>query len=150
MRRGWPKMLSRKIANYARWWCIQRVLPVLAILLLPACVDKSYLGVSNAKAELPPNMQRLVERARRGDKHAQLELGIRLEEGRGVRRNLSEARHFYALAASDDGGPTWVYVPSPGGRSPARVLPGDSGRRQLGLPEAKLRLEMLKEIKEVK
>ena len=82
---------------------------------------------------------RLAQRANTGDKHAQLELGIRFEEGRGVERDLKKARKLYGKAASDSGGTIWVYSP-PVGNSPGRVIPLNTGPKFNGLTEAKKRL----------
>lgn len=84
----------------------------------------------------------LARLASGGDKHAQLELGIRFEEGRGVERDLKKAKKLYGKAASGSGGQIWVYSP-PVGNSPGRVIPLDTGPKQFGLAEAKRRLERL-------
>lgn len=47
----------------------------------------------------------------RGSKQTQLELEIRFEDAKGVDRDLGMARKLYAKAASDSGGPNWVYSP---------------------------------------
>jgi hypothetical protein len=88
-------------------------------------------------------MRTLARRAQAGDKHAQLELGIRYEEGRGVERDLGRARKFYRAAASDSGGTKWIYSPSVGNGSKGRVIPVHTGPAQAGLTEAKVRLERL-------
>ncbi len=78
----------------------------------------------------------LAQRASTGDKHAQLELGIRFEEGRGVERDLKKARKLYGKAASDSGGTIWVYSP-PVGNSPGRVIPLNTDPKFNGLTEIK-------------
>jgi len=85
----------------------------------------------------------LGAKAQSGDKHAQLELGIRFEEGRGVERDLKKARKLYAKAAASSGGRIWVYSPPVGNGTSGRVIPVNAGPKQSGLAEAKRRLEGL-------
>jgi len=100
----------------------------------------SFDDIKSSKAALPlPVLARL---ASADDKQAQLQLGIRFEEGRGVERNLKKAKKLYGKAASDSGGQIWVYSP-PVGNSPGRVIPLDIGPKQFGLAEAERRLEGL-------
>ncbi len=88
-------------------------------------------------------IQSLARRAQAGDKYAQLELGIRYEEGDGVERNLTRAKKLYKAAASDDGGKIWVYSPPVGNGTSGRVIPVDAGPKRYGLAEAKVRLGRL-------
>lgn len=83
----------------------------------------------------------LASAAQGGDKQAQLELGIRFEEGRGVTRDMKIARKLYAKAASDSGGTIWVYSPPVGNGTKGRTIPVNTGPKRVGLVEAKLRLE---------
>jgi hypothetical protein len=87
----------------------------------------------------------LAARAEGGDKQAQLELGIRFEEGRGLHINLKQAERWYRRAATTKGGTKMVYIPSsrPGGA--AMTVPVDQGPLVTGLPEAELRLRRLRE-----
>ena|GEM_PF-1352334 len=85
----------------------------------------------------------LASEAQRESKQAQLELGIRFEEGRGVERDLDKARKLYAQAASDSGGTIWVYSPSVGNGTKGRMIPVNAGPKRSGLAEAKKRLGML-------
>lgn len=64
--------------------------------------------------EADPQVQALAERARGGDKQAQLDLGIRFEDGNGVPQDKARAMKLYRAAASNSGGAMWVYMPSPG------------------------------------
>lgn len=79
-----------------------------------------------------------------GDKQAQLDLGIRFEEGVGVRRDLRKAKKLYLQAASDGGGTIWVYSPPVGNGSSGRVMPIQAGLKILGLSEAVRRLKEIK------
>ena len=92
---------------------------------------------------LPPELQALAERARGGDQQAQLELGIAYEEGRGVAADRKRAMKLYRMAAKDDPGTQWVYMPSPGGGAPAMVMPVKTGAPRAGLDEAKRRLQAM-------
>jgi len=125
--------------------------PVLCALLpalaLAGCAaPSSYMGIdvgATSVAAERPDLQSLASRARAGDKQAQLELGIRFEEGRGVERDLKKARKLYAKAAASSGGRIWVYSPPVGNGTSGRVIPVNAGPRQHGLAEAKRRLEGL-------
>jgi hypothetical protein len=85
----------------------------------------------------------LARMAQGGNKYAQLELGIRFEEGRGVERDLGRARKQCRLAASDSGGRIWVYSPPVGNGTKGRVIPVDAGARQVGLVAARVRLKVM-------
>jgi len=95
------------------------------------------LGRSYADMPLP----QLASAAQGGNKEAQLELGIRFEEGRGVAPDMGKARKLYAKAASDSGGTIWVYSPPVGNGTKGRTIPVNMGPKRMGLAEAKLRLE---------
>ena len=120
------------------------ILPLLvAGLLLTACTNNSYMGIPLAEGTGGPALRALAQRAAAGDKQAQLDLGIRYEEGRGVIRNVTRAKRLYRLAAADSGGTLWVYTPSVGNGNRGRVLPIDRGAKVDGLKEARARLEAL-------
>ncbi|WP_173205316.1 SEL1-like repeat protein [Sphingopyxis sp. BSNA05] len=109
----------------------------LALLELrrPALVfERSY-------ADMP--LTALASEAQGGSKQAQLELGIRFEEGRGVERDIDKARKLYGSAASDSGGTIWVYSPPVGNGTSGRTIPVNTGPKRSGLAEAKRRLEGL-------
>lgn len=115
----------------------------VTLLSLPACSSHSYMGIPLATGQIDPELQQLANRARAGDKYTQLELGIRFEEGRGVERDIAKARDMYRLAASDSGGPMWVYVPSAGNGTKGRVMQVNGGPKISGLAEARARLDSL-------
>jgi TPR repeat protein len=108
-----------------------------------ACASSSFIGMSLIPGRAAPELRELARRAMAGDKQAQLDLGIRFEEGDGVPVNRKRARRLYRMAASDGGGPAWVYVPSVIEGRPGRVMQLGEGSRQAGLAQAKLRLEAL-------
>lgn len=119
------------------------------VLLLSACVNNtSYMGIPLTAGKAAPVIRELAIRARRGDKQAQLELGIRFEEGNGLPVNFSRAKSLYRIAASDSGRGMWVYVPSPGNGAKAQIMPIDRGPKQSGHDEAKRRLSALTHSKE--
>ncbi|WP_323800837.1 SEL1-like repeat protein [Parasphingorhabdus sp.] len=99
------------------------------------------LAFKRSYADMP--LTALASEAKRGSKQAQLELGIRFEEGKGVERALNKARKLYAMAASDSGGTIWVYSPAVGNGTKGRTIPVNTGPKRSGLVEAKLRLEGL-------
>lgn len=86
------------------------------------------------------DLKRLARMAQMGDKHAQLELGIRFEEGIGLPIDFERARKLYVRAASEGGGTLWVYSPPIGNGTSGRVIPIDRGPRIAGLTEARDRL----------
>lgn len=115
-----------------------------APLVLGGCAAnaRSYAGIPFAAGSADAGLQSLALRARAGDKHAQLELGIRFEEGRGVPVRRTLARRLYRLAARDSGGMVWTHSPSVRG-VPGTPIQVDLGPRQAGLAEARRRLERL-------
>jgi TPR repeat protein len=108
------------------------------------CAGGSYAGIPLAADAADPELQQLARRAQTGDKQAQLELGIRYEEGRGVLRDLDRAERLYRGAAAASGGRTWVYSPSVRKGGSGRAIPVDRGPRQPGLAEAARRLAALR------
>lgn len=137
------ELLSSGLAKVTLPLSARRSSVVAVALLLAACTNDSYLGISLAEGVAPPEVEKLAVLARAGDKHAQLELGIRFEEGRGVARDPAKARNLYRLAAADSGGPVWVYAPPVREGEAGRVLRMGAGPRQAGLEEARRRLQAL-------
>ena len=84
----------------------------------------------------------LARRAQGGDKRAQLELGIRFEEGRGVPVDIDRAAELYRLAAADSPDEMTVYQPGVGG-APGTTITVPHAPASPGLPEAQDRLENL-------
>ncbi|WOE75986.1 hypothetical protein [Alterisphingorhabdus coralli] len=122
-----------------------RITALLALITATACAAPGeYYGIDLTAPTLTDEertIQSLASRAKAGDKKAQLDLGIRFEEGRGVRQNRKTARKLYSQAARDTGGLIWVYSPPVGNGTQGRVIPLDTGPKQVGLTEAKRRLE---------
>ncbi|MBP8672245.1 MAG: SEL1-like repeat protein [Sphingobium sp.] len=114
-----------------------------ALIASSACATSSYMGISLTPGASDAELQSLASRARAGDKHAQLELGSRFEEGRGVPVDRGRAKALYRQAASDSGGTMWIYMPSPGNGAKGRVVPMDRGPKRPGLDEAKKQLKTL-------
>jgi len=130
-------MIRTASLQSARW-----LTAAMLVALLPSCTaPSSYMGIDISPAATSP-LAALARRAALGDKLAQLDLGIAFEEGRGTARDLRMARSLYARAASDSGGPVWVYQPPVGGGS-GRVVSIDRGPRIAGLPDARRRLAAL-------
>ena len=123
---------------------LRRFIAVAAtICALGACSTGRYAGVDLRPGAAPPDLQRLAEWARAGDKRAQLDLGIRYETGDGVAVDPGRARSLYLAAASRTGGKIFVYSPPVGKNGRGQVIPLDGGPDSEGLPEAKTRLEQL-------
>jgi hypothetical protein len=120
------------------------LLCVLSLFGAQGCASPaSYMGISLVSTEADPELQRQAYLAKGGDKQALLALGIRFEKGLGVARDLDKARKLYRQAAADSGGTIWVYSPPVGNGTSGRVIPVNAGARQIGLIEAKRRLEAL-------
>lgn len=145
-----PKLMMRETMNYR----IRRmtrcfaagIAATMPVMLLSGCGSYGDMGIPLAAGQVDPELKLLANRARAGDKRAQLELGIRFEEGRGVKRNIAKARDMYRLAASNGGRPVWVYVPPMIKGQRGRVMPVASGYNTSGLAEAKARLEALEQV----
>ena len=114
------------------------------IFARPCGAEFQSARVSKMEALARVDLPILAQRASIGDKYAQLELGIRFEEGRGVERDLKKARKLFGKAASDSGGTTQVYLP-PVDRAPGRLYPVYKGPLRKGLAEAKRRLLKLEQ-----
>ena len=116
-----------------------------AAFALAACAaPSSYMGISLNSTATDAAIRQQALRAMSGDKQAQLDLGIRFEEGLGVRRDLRKAKKLYLKAASDSGGTIWVYSPPVGNGTSGRVIPLQSGIKVSGLAEANRRLRAIK------
>jgi hypothetical protein len=113
-----------------------------AALVLSGCASHSYMGVSLKPGGADPAVQALAVRASAGDKQAQYELGRWFEDSTDA-DGLKKAIKLYRQAASDSGGPLWVYTPSPGGGASGRVIQVEAGSRSEGLSEARARLDLL-------
>ena len=116
-----------------------------APLAFAACASpQTYSFIPLAPGAADPALQTLARRAGAGDKQAQLELGIRYEEGRGVSRDFARAEKLYRAAARESGGVTIVYNPpaTKGGAGSLQRL--DHGPAKPGLTEARERLERLR------
>lgn len=98
---------------------------VTVALWLSACMDSSYRLAAYTNINASPEVLELIKLARSGDKRAQLELGVRFEEGDGVPISLDQAIRFYRYAANDTGGIRPIFVP---GRGLAATIVS-SGRR---------------------
>jgi TPR repeat protein len=128
----------------------RRAVAALAACALAACATgSSYMGIPLDSTVAPDSdaaVRNLAARAQAGDKHAQLELGIAFEEGRGVPRDLDKAEKLYRLAAADSGGTRQVYVP-PAGQVRGSILTVKDGAPSPGLPEARDRLSALSSVR---
>lgn len=107
-------------------------------------IDLAAPAVSSEAAEL----QALAKFAQAGVKQAQLELGIRFEEGRGLPQDLQRTKELYQRAASTTGGPMWIYQPPVTKGAKGGVVPVDTGPKLFGLQEAKRRLARLSGIRD--
>lgn len=119
------------------------VLALTTATLLAACaVPSHYAGIDlRSQSSIAPEIQTLAQRAQSRDKHAQLELGIRYEEGKGVPPDVKQARRLYRMAAATTGGTIYVYQPpvKKGGRG--GVVSVNLGPVVRGLEAAMVRLK---------
>jgi sporulation protein YlmC with PRC-barrel domain len=125
--------------------CLSALLAVA--LLLSGCASHSYMGVSLKPGGADPAVQALAARASIGDKQAQLDLGIRFEEGAGVARDLDTAKKLYHQAASDSGGSRLLLVPSSSGLTTSVV---GMGPKIAGNAAAQARLQQLTSAQKMK
>ncbi len=116
----------------------------VALLAVGGCAGAFVSKIARVPPAASPELQEIARLARQGDKYAQLELGIRYEEARGLPRDVKRAKELYRLAAAASGGTIQVYVPPVGRGGSGRVIPVNLGARQQGLAEAKARLDRLK------
>ena len=114
-----------------------------ALLLTPLALGGCAARIPLAAGAIDAEIQELALRAEEGDKQAQLELGIRFEEGRGLPVDLRRAERLYRRAARDSGGTVWAYAPSVAG-TPGHAFPVRSEPRQPGLEEARIRLQRVR------
>ncbi len=129
-----------------------------AVVLLASCASqRSYLGVPISASDIKRNpceqslqdiaqcyrsmpLGILTNQARIGDKEAQLELGIRFENGRGVCTDADTALALYKLAAQDSPRKRTSFIPD-GGSVRAETT---SAGVDKGLPEAQRRFRELR------
>ena len=138
------------MAVWAKSGGIRRTAPAAALALaagaaLAACAGPSaFAGIPLAPGAAEAGVQRLASRALAGDEGAQLELGIRFAEGRGVPVDLRRALFLYRLAAKASGGTAYVYVPPTGQHGRGGLIPVYRAEPAAGLEEARLRLRRLR------
>jgi hypothetical protein len=108
--------------------------------LAGGCSASSYVGIPLAAGAADSQLQELARRARAGDAHAQLELGIRFEEGRGVEADAERALTLYRRAARGGDLSRMAYVPGHSGRPGSWTILSGGGGGGPGLPEAEFRL----------
>ncbi len=119
-------------------------LALTAAAALAACASpSSYAGISLKPGAADLELQELARRAKAGDKHAQLDLGIRFEEGVGLPVDRIRAARLYTSAATASGGVRWIYVPPVGSRKQGQTMAVSGGPAVPGLPAAKQRLRDL-------
>lgn len=124
------------------FWRVGAVLSVIspALLLSGCATQKEYMGIAFTPGTNSSEVQNLARRAQRGDKQAQLELGIRYEEANGLPQDVKRARKLYRMAATPSGGTIYVYVPATTTSGKGYVTPVNMGPQMEGLEEAKMRL----------
>ena len=120
----------------------------LALSLAACAAPLSYMGIPLTPGTADPELQALANRARGGNKQAQLDLGIAFEEGGVVERDLAMARRLYQLAASSSGSPVTVFVPGVDGAT-GGVMTVSGGSDRSGLGEAIARLASLSDVRRV-
>lgn len=125
---------------------LRRALVALSLLAalptLGCAAPSSYEGIPRTAGAADATLQDLARLAQAGDKHAQLELGIRYEEGRGLPVDLRRAERLYQMAARSGGGATLVYSPRVGSH-PGGVVEASREPQTPGLAEAEARLGRL-------
>lgn len=121
---------------------------IAATVLLAGCAHREVCGsIAEYRTASPGE---LACQASAGNKVAQLELGIRYENGDRVPRDLAQAERLYARAARSDRNGRYVYSPPVGNEKYGRVIPVGQSTNSPGLPEAKERLLQLQARKKSK
>lgn len=115
---------------------------------MSCAAPNSYAGISFASGAAPVNLQEWARRAQLGDKEAQLELGVRFEEGNGVPVNLARAKSLYRSAATTSGGTAFVYVPASRPGRKGMIIPISRYPKIQGLELAKQRLKKIEDMHE--
>jgi hypothetical protein len=102
---------------------------------------KDEAKATKLPCELMP-LSNLATHASLGHRHSLLELGVRFENGRGVRRDFDKAEELYLAAGRENSGTIHIWVPGVGD------APGSVQRFNKpfdpGLPEAFERLRALR------
>jgi TPR repeat protein len=96
--------------------------------------------VQNTKIPDANSIAALACHANQGDKHAQLALGKRYEQGLGVAVDLKQAARYYARAAQTTQQNIYVYSPPVGNETYGRTIGLPAGPSIPGLAEAQLLL----------
>jgi hypothetical protein len=123
---------------------VRSAIPAAMALAMGGCAaPDSHAGIDLRPGAAAADLQQLARRAQAGDKQAQLELGIRYEEGLGVAIDVARAARLYRAAAADSSGTTQVYSP-PVGRGRGQVISVRTGPRVAGLAEARARLARIR------
>ncbi len=113
-----------------------------ALSILGGCT-RGAQGVEALITTPNPVLRELARAARTGDKQAQLQLGILLEESSGPRQDWPTALYLYREASRSRGGTLWIYTPNVGSKG-GQVMPYDTGPAEPGLPEAQRRYRALR------
>lgn len=116
-----------------------------ALAALAGCSGTAdrYQGISLTADNQDEELRALATLAAAGHKRAQLLLGIRFETGDGVPIDLRRAERLYRMAATTTGRGD-AYYPSVRMKTPGRLMRTYDVPRS-GLPEARARLEALRE-----
>jgi hypothetical protein len=104
----------RKSGSPVRFW---RALSAVALAVglcgpVAGCAADPYAGLVPVAAGADPGLRALLRRARAGDRQAQLELGERYEQGRGVPADRARACAIYLVPPPPPRTYTWVLTPS--------------------------------------
>ena len=140
-------MLGRGLQDRIKRTGLTAGLALCVAFLSSGCISTPYAGVLQKLNEADPELRSLVQRAQAGNKYAQLELGIRYEEGRGVVVSLAKAKSLYELAATDSKTTRQIYMPSTNKASGGQVISPGIGFKVTGLTEAKTRLARIQHYK---
>jgi len=130
---GWGMLRARSVMS-------RTTFVVGVALLSAACANQSYMGISLVPGRASAELQDLARRAQSGNKQAQLDLGIRYEEGIGINRDLNVARRLYTAAAHSTKHAIFIYLPPVRAGGSGTVLPTMVSPPDQGLAAARERL----------
>ncbi|WP_375291537.1 hypothetical protein [Qipengyuania sp.] len=111
-----------------------------------ACASQRYAGLDLRPGAAPADIQQLARVTQSGSKQAQLDLGIRLQEGRGIPVDHGKAARPFARVATDSAENRMLFVPAAGSLR-STILPIRQGTKITRSAEARARLQTLESSK---
>jgi hypothetical protein len=119
-----PLSILNLFGRFSTGLAVRLLLGAALLIGASGCASNSYMGISYAPGAADASLQALARQAQAGDKQAQFELGIKLEQGSVGSSQVSNAIKLYRAASTKRGGTQTVLVPGNGGSSVTLVNTG--------------------------